>query len=175
MGRPTALTPDVQQRIVDAIRGGNYQETAAAAGGISDRSLYGWMQRGRLEDERVADGRRPRTSEAPFLQFFHAVTRARAETEARNVAQLERSAGGGAVLERRTITRADGTTEVIEKLAPPDWRANAWWLERSFPKKWGRSDPMRAMEVDSGGVKPADLLEQAKERRLHLAGGTATG
>ena len=38
-GRPTKLTPDVQEKIVQAIRAGNYIETAAAYAGVR---MYVW-------------------------------------------------------------------------------------------------------------------------------------
>lgn len=46
-GRPTKLDELRAQRIVDAVRHGNYRETAAAAAGIGRRTLYEW-----LSDER---------------------------------------------------------------------------------------------------------------------------
>jgi len=44
MARPTKLTPAVQKKIVDAIKAGNYMETAAAYAGISKQTLYNWTQ-----------------------------------------------------------------------------------------------------------------------------------
>jgi hypothetical protein len=42
------------------------------------------------------------------------VEKARAEAEMRNVLNIQRAASGGT------------------------WQASAWWLERSFPDRWGR-------------------------------------
>lgn len=44
-GRPTKLTPECQQKVVDAIRGGNYREVAAEWAGIAPETLTRWMSR----------------------------------------------------------------------------------------------------------------------------------
>lgn len=46
MPRPPKLTPDVQQRIVDAVRNGNTRRIAAAVGGVDESTLYRWLERG---------------------------------------------------------------------------------------------------------------------------------
>lgn len=113
-GRPTKLTPEIQERIVNAIRTGNYLETAAEYGGVCKVTFYEWMKRGKKEKERLAeDGRKKvRQSERDFVNFLNAVTRARAEAEVRNVT-------------------------IIQKAAQEDWRASAWYLEQSFQDTWG--------------------------------------
>ena len=59
-----------------------------------------------------------------YAEFANAVEKARAEAEMRNV-------------------------QVIQKAALDTWQASAWWLERSFPDRWGR----RVQHVEhSGGV-----------------------
>jgi len=177
MARPTSLTPDVQRRIVGAILAGNFQETAAGVGGINAGTLHRWLVRGREEEERLAahPDRKRRASETPFREFREAVTRARAEVEAGHVAQLQRAAGGETVIERRTIVHSDGREEIVERFAPADWRASAWWLERSFPAHWGRrahSSATGGASLAPGGpidrdVRVAELLERA--RRLQPA------
>ena len=44
-GRPTKLTADVQARLCEALRGGNYRETAALWAGITPETLARWMQK----------------------------------------------------------------------------------------------------------------------------------
>lgn len=73
-GRPSKLTEDVKRRLLDAIRAGNYYETACQFAGISYQTFRNWMERG----EQAKTGQ--------YFEFFEAVTRAEAEAEARMVA-----------------------------------------------------------------------------------------
>src|SRR4051794_33521992 len=47
MARPTKLTREVLDRIVQAIRAGNHREIAARSAGIGESTLYRWLARGR--------------------------------------------------------------------------------------------------------------------------------
>lgn len=141
-GRNSKLTPDVQGRIVEALKHGNYQDAAAAYAGISEATFHNWMNRGREESRRLADGEKPTTRETPYLEFLEAVEKARSEAEVRNVMYIQRAA-------------QDGT-----------WQAAAWFLERSHPRKWGRKD--RHEHVGDNGepikvsVSTAELEEKVK-------------
>jgi transposase len=57
-GRPTKLTPEVADRICQAVAGGNYREVAAAWAGIGERTLREWMRRGEDPRSRYHDFRR---------------------------------------------------------------------------------------------------------------------
>lgn len=72
MARPTDLTPTVHEKIVETVRQGNFRETAAAAAGITSRTLRSWMVRG-------AKG------EQPFAQFCDDVEAAEAESEVKDI------------------------------------------------------------------------------------------
>jgi len=45
-GRPTKLTPEVQDKISEALRLGSYAEIAARYAGIHPATFYDWMKRG---------------------------------------------------------------------------------------------------------------------------------
>lgn len=64
-GRPSKLTPAVQDRIIAAIRAGHFREPAARLAGISPPTLYRWLK---ADDE-------------PYLGFQVAVEAAEAELE----------------------------------------------------------------------------------------------
>ena len=72
VGRDTKLTPELQTKVIDYIKNGNYTKTACQAVGISEQTYYTWVKRGK-------DG------ESPFVEFLESVERARAEAEVRNV------------------------------------------------------------------------------------------
>ena len=78
MGRPSKLTPEVQERICQAIRAGNYYEAACAYAGIHYSTFRKWMIKG----EKAKSGK--------YREFFEAVTRAEHEAEVRMVAQWQK-------------------------------------------------------------------------------------
>lgn len=84
MGRPTKLTPKVQEDIVTAIRAGNYAEIAAKYAGIDESTYYRWMSQGEGED-----------APAPYKEFRKAVENAKAASEIRNVALIQQAANNG--------------------------------------------------------------------------------
>lgn len=117
MARPTLLTPERTEKIVQLIAAGNFSETAALASGISKQTYYNWLARGRAERERLNDkpNLKPKAKEEPYLEFFDAIEKARAEAEARMVVLITKAAQ-----------------------EPKTWQAAAWWLERVAPQKYGR-------------------------------------
>jgi hypothetical protein len=66
MGRPTKLTPEIQEIIVDAIRRGSFDHVAATAAGIGKSTFMRWL---------AAGGR----GSPLYVEFHEAVSRARAE------------------------------------------------------------------------------------------------
>jgi hypothetical protein len=75
----------VRERIARVIRSGGTIEAAAAVVGVSERSIYVWLER----------GTRPGRREERYRALREAVERARAEHEAILVAQLGRAAAKG--------------------------------------------------------------------------------
>ena len=142
MCMPTKLNYKVQEKIVQAIKAGNYIETAAAYAGINKSTLYDWLKRGEREKQRVEKNPRYRIrkSEKPYVEFSDAVEKALAEAEVRDVL-------------------------LIGKAAEEQWQAAAWRLERKFPDRWGR----RVLDVEHKGsleVKNDDIrrIEQQLEK-----------
>lgn len=149
MARPSKINPKIQAKICDAIRAGNYIETAAAHAGINKSTLYEWMKRGAREKDRVerAGGRaKVKKSEAEFVEFSNAVEKALADAEVRDVM-------------------------IVANAATTDWRAAAWRLERKFPDKWGRKDKVQAEVEHSGTVtnNHVDLSQMSTEELKRLA------
>ncbi len=79
IGRQTKLTPEVRERVVSAIRAGNYARVAAGYAGIGERTFYQWLQRGREEGTGI------------YAQFLHAVKGAERESEVRAVAMVQKA------------------------------------------------------------------------------------
>lgn len=146
MARPTKLNFDTHNKIITAIRAGNYIETAAAYAGVNKSTLYEWLKRGEREKQRVAKNPRYRIrkSEKPYVEFSNAVEKALAEAEIRDVA-------------------------IIAKAAEEQWQAAAWRLERKFPDRWGRKviEHKGSLEVknDESIKRIEKQLEQDDESR----------
>ena len=131
-GRPSKLTPEIQEEILRVIKSGNYIETACAYVGINKSTFYEWLKRGAREKDRVAKNPRAkvRKSEKPYVDFHNAVEKALAQAEIRDVA-------------------------IIGKAAEENWQAAAWRLERKFPERWGRKDrfALEHMGKDGGPIE----------------------
>lgn len=111
-GRPIKLTDEVHTQIINAIRAGNYMETAAQVAGINKDTLYAWLRRG----ARAKQGNAENEDDYLFVSFSDSVEKALAESESIALAQIVKAANDG------------------------QWQAAAWRLERRFPDKWGRKD-----------------------------------
>ena len=128
MARPTKLTNDVIEDICNWLKLGYYQEDAATMAGISASTFYDWMKKGDEGQKALESGT---SSSLPAIQedseieivdmyseFSEAVKKARAEAEGAHLRNIRRAADNGT------------------------WQASAWWLERSFPKKWGKRNTL---------------------------------
>ena len=113
-GGRSKLTDAMRDAIVAHIEKSLHPEVAAQCEGISTRSYFGWMARGRAAFEADEDGEGFEESEVPFFAFFTAVTRAVAMAEA-NTLEGVRSA-------------IDVTGNDIN---------GKWLLERKHPERWG--------------------------------------
>ena len=102
-GRPTKLTPEVQDIIVDGINAG-----------VTYATFYNWLEKGEVAKSGV------------LMEFFDAVSRAKADSALRLVSQ-------------------------ITLQAPTDWRAAAFLLERRFPDDYGKRSELTGK--DGGPVK----------------------
>jgi hypothetical protein len=131
VGKPTLLNPELQDRIVELIRLGNYSEDAAGAVGIGRTTFFLWMARGKAEAERLKliPNAKPIELETPYVEFMNAVEKARDEATARNVAIIQKSASNGT------------------------WQAAAWWLERTRQNTYGRKERIEHTGQDGDPVK----------------------
>lgn len=84
MAPPLKLTSETQERIVQAIRAGNYVEIAAQYAGIGKTTLYRWLEQA---DDPEADD--------IYREFRDALESAKAQAEVRNVALIQRAADEG--------------------------------------------------------------------------------
>ncbi|TFV29922.1 hypothetical protein E4K10_46325 [Streptomyces sp. T1317-0309] len=139
--------------------------------GVSRSSFLGWMARGRAEVEAREAGELPRADEEEYAALYSKVRTARATAAARAMANIRRVADGGIVTKVTTRKFRDSVTgeiveETTEDRTAPDWRADAWYLERQHRDFYGK-DAVVAVEITGLGgpvgddEQPVDLVALA--------------
>jgi hypothetical protein len=76
-----------------------------------------------------------------FFDFSEAIKRAEAEAEAKRVEMILKAGGLGG-----------------------DWKANAWYLERKYPDRWGKVDRLEAHVKSEQTQKQEYYIEQMIEQ-----------
>ena len=121
-----------RERLLEALRAGNYIETACAYAGVSKSSFYNYLSQAREARDKDSE---PSKHEAWAMELLDAVEKARADAEVRNVHLIQQAAQGGT------------------------WQAAAWFLERSMPGKWARRDKVEMSGPEGGPITLAGLAE----------------
>ena len=161
-------TPDgdkpLGDALLDVLASGSLVVDACAACGISDRTFYGWIEKGNelIDEPPTGDDGEPREltgDERAYVHFAQAATRARAQAKVLHVENLRRGAVGQ---DAEYVTTTDGKIVHDRRGRPivkrpgtaPDWRASAFYLERTDPANWGRRV---AIDVDPDDRTPEPL------------------
>lgn len=84
MGRPSKLTPQIQERIVLAVRAGNYASVAARSAGIGESTFYRWMENGAKDD-----------APTELREFREAIKKAEADAEVSAALLIRQAAQNG--------------------------------------------------------------------------------
>jgi hypothetical protein len=79
-GRPPKFTPEAREKILFAIRLGNYRKAAADYAGVGERTLSEWLTRGRDE------------SAGPYADFLRDVLEAEQTAEIRALGVIQQAA-----------------------------------------------------------------------------------
>lgn len=178
VGRPEVISSELIEKIYKILLSGAYIETAAVYCGVNKKTLYEWMKKGDKEPDSI------------YGKFCNAVEKALAESEIRDLTNIDRAAMGqdweyerepdNAVDENgRSIAgqlKLNGKGNPIPKKIGQgsDWAASAWRLERKHPKKWARTEklehsgkdggPQVIVTLPSNGYEVRDLLVSPPEQ-----------
>ena len=79
-GRPSALTPDVQRRVCEAVAAGNTRHDSAEYAGIGESTLRAWLAKGKHQRR------------GTYRALLAAVKKAEADAVVRNVAIIQKAA-----------------------------------------------------------------------------------
>ena len=112
MARPTKLTPEVHEAIVDGINAGLTYRLSCARAGVTPATFYKWLEKG----EGAQSG--------ALMEFFDAVERAKSDSALRLVSQITLQAptdwrAAAFILERRFPDDYGRRTEVTGKDGGP--------------------------------------------------------
>ena len=94
MARPTKLTPEVHEAIVDGINAGLTFRLSCARAGVTPATFYNWLKKGEVAQS------------GALMEFFNAVERAKADSALRLISQITLQApadwrAAAFILERR--------------------------------------------------------------------------
>ena len=153
MARPTKLTDEVEERIVQAIRAGSHAEVSARYAGVHVATFHRWMKRGDPDLRDRADAR--------YRRFREAIEQARAEAEIRDVTLISQAA--------RTNWRA--AAWLLERRAPRRWAP----MRDPRPQADDDDGPAlaQAFRGDLSRLSPIQLAEL--QALLELSEGIAAG
>lgn len=182
MPRPTALTPELHAQIVGYIAGGFYKETAAQLAGISERTLYRWIEKGEDTEPEID----PDDYTKPALKAiaasrgitYPANASKQAIAQAINEAPNPYRQFSQAVKEAMARGEAFALQQMFT-VGKDDWRMWMTYLERTRPAKYARRERQaEEEETDTGSEYDAErALARGRDIKLKLlpGGKEATG
>jgi hypothetical protein len=129
LGRPSKLTPELQQQICTAIARGHYATTACAAAGVGEATYFRWLELGSDHLEKRGDRRVRVAAASPYREFREAVEKAKAVAQ---MAHMETIRDAAFTVE----AGADG----VQRVRAKNWTASAWYLERTAPHLFARRE-----------------------------------
>jgi hypothetical protein len=139
VGRPSKLTEELEQKLCDALRAGNYLEVAARYAGVSRSSVHRWLALG------ADDGADPR-----LKQFAEAVSKAEADAEIHAVGVVRKAINQG-------DTRA--AFGYLERRHPARWRRRDHGAPPAAPAQQAAGD------LDATDPKTRRLLSELLRHR----------
>jgi hypothetical protein len=164
------MTPEVEDRLIDASRAGLAVDLAAVHAGISRATFLRWMAYGRTECVDRAAGTDPDPELDVFVEFFEKIERARSAAALSAALDIRRASRGGIVTTHRKFDPHSG--KVLEETitTPPDWRAAAWYLERQHRKQYGKEDHLEVeLTGAAGGPLQVEQTGPAADLATRLA------
>lgn len=108
------------QAMLQAIRNGSDLNTASHWAGLSNIEVFTWLEKGK--QAQAINSKKP--EDAFYIELWKELTKARADAIVRNVTHIQKAAQTG------------------------DWKAAAWWLERTIPETYGKNPTQKQKEIE---------------------------
>lgn len=139
--RPSLLTPQLADELVQLLQAGNYVAVACRAVGISAKTFRDWMKRGATSAAK----------NAPYRELRERVDRARAQGESRHVAVVTKAAIAGSW---------QASAWLLEREYPERWgRVSVRVRDESAPE-----EPLPAASADDDPFSEVDELAERRRR-----------
>lgn len=140
------LTEEFIQKACSLLEEGNYVCIVCDYMNVTEPTWYKWIKFGKEAESKKADNKKLDETDKLCLKFLRETKKAQAKAVARNIT-------------------------IIQKAAPDDWKAAAWFLERTKADLYGSkqnivvSDDTEALDVEKVREKLAELKanSEAKE------------
>lgn len=169
-GRKSKLTKEVRGSLIESTTLGLKIEDACALAGISQTSYFNWLQQGALGKS------------ALYVEFLEAIKAAEPKGKQASLARIDQAGrGGGKYTETRTTHFKNGEIETVitEKEMLPDWKADAWRLERKYPEEFGQRYRLDVTDwrkqAERAGAKPEEIDGVFQKLVEGYAGASARG
>jgi hypothetical protein len=183
-GRPPVVADeDRVTRMLDAVSAGVPLTQACLHAGISERAHFRAMEAGEAAEDAHDHGETLDDRAEAYRQYRQRIMRARAAVAVVHVALIGKAARGGQLTRETTRRLRDGSVETERQWSPPEWKASAWLLSKSFPADLGDRRAVEVSGPDGGPVQHAGpgeealrtladrLAEVAERQRGQLPGG----
>lgn len=179
---PLIADPDRVAALLDAVSAGVPITQACHYAGLHPATHHRAIAAAEEADARADAGHKLDERARVYREYRDRFMRARAEVAAVHVRLVADAARGGQLV-RRVTRSTRGGTETEEQFAPPEWRAAAWLLSKSFPGELGDRSSVEVSGPGGGPVEHAGpgeaalsviadrLAEVAERQRAQLPGG----
>ena len=160
-GRPSKLTPQLQDDLCSFIADGHTQAAACAAVGIAVESFHLWRRKG----EASTSGR--------YFQFSQAFKEADALWEQSHLDNIKAAATQPSYATKTVIKELPNGNVIRETTkteSAPLWTASAWLLERRLPDTYGRRVVQHDGKIDTGpaGTVKVELVAPKEQPNVHM-------
>lgn len=164
MGRRSRLTAKTRKRIIDAVRAGNYLETAASYAGVHRATLHTWITNGRkLREQLEARAEAtvdPTVNVDPKPDDDEDKSDGTEEDTLDHIRDLGKDHPHWPYCEfHDEVEKARAVAEcrsvaIIQRAGDTNWQAHAWFLERTARERWGRYN---RVELSGPNNKPVQI------------------
>jgi len=157
MGKNTKLTKEIQTAMTEGIRLGLKIHDVCALAGITTTAHYNWLSKGENPNPKPV-----------YREYRDTIKKAKPQRKRHILARIYQAGQGGKIIkEKRTVKRQTESGDIIieetitEKELLPDWKADAWMLERGYPDEFGRKYQVELKDwrkdAQDAGIEPEEV------------------